>query len=225
MEHARYLGKIPFTIEELAKSSRPSELKEAIVYKIDEFSWNSIVMANQPLDLSRVNTSPVQIKRKAGYDSYSDCSTSPANTSEDSDSDRFKKKARANFTNSQILVLEQYYASRKYLPIEDRPILAKRLKMNQAQIKWWFQNRRMKEKRQIKRGNCTGNLDSDLSCFVTPGKPGPRNIMPAFCSSESKISYSTNYFVDYSCRSEDTHFDEVARFSSGMKLPVKISPL
>ena len=38
----------------------------------------------------------------------------------------------------------------KYLPIEERPVLAKRLGLSQLQVKTWFQNRRMKAKRQQK---------------------------------------------------------------------------
>jgi hypothetical protein len=69
------------------------------------------------------------------------------------------------FTNTQVRELEIYYSNNKYLPIEERHLLVKRLKLSQHQIKWWFQNRRMKEKRQLKNMNKFGEID--MTQFVT----------------------------------------------------------
>ncbi|CAG2234314.1 HOX_3 [Mytilus edulis] len=103
-----------------------------------------------------------------------DC-ISPGSCSDDSDkSDQPKKRGRTSYTNSQLLELERYYSNSKYLQIEDRPVLARKLKLSQHKIKWWFQNRRMKEKRHIKSTSYNGS--PELSQFVGVGKPGSRMI-------------------------------------------------
>lgn len=221
MENTRYHTKVSFAIEELAKSSRssPSLVKEAIVYKINEIHWSFNPIG--PLDLSKSRSTPIHVHMKRRHDSHSDCSTSPINTSDDSGALRHKKRARTSFTYEQTTVLEQYYATRKYLAIEDRPVLSKRLKISQAQIKWWFQNRRMKEKRQIQRGSREEDSDSELSCFVTKGKPCPRNITSAFNVSQSTENDSlSNFYADYS-QTQSALYGPPS--FSGMKLPVKIA--
>ncbi|VDI48584.1 Hypothetical predicted protein [Mytilus galloprovincialis] len=69
--------------------------------------------------------------------------------------DKPSKKARCMFTSKQITELEQCFLTNRFLPIEDRPMLAKRLKLSQQQVKTWFQNRRMKEKNLQKLGKTT----------------------------------------------------------------------
>ncbi|KAK3601390.1 hypothetical protein CHS0354_037708 [Potamilus streckersoni] len=60
------------------------------------------------------------------------------------------KKARTAFTSQQIRQLESTYKTHKYLAASERGHLAKSLNLEEQQVKTWFQNRRMKEKRQIK---------------------------------------------------------------------------
>lgn len=67
--------------------------------------------------------------------------------------DQPRKKSRCIFTSVQVSELEKRYNYIKYLPVEDRPVLAKQLGVSQLQVKTWFQNRRMKEKRQLKNPN------------------------------------------------------------------------
>lgn len=109
-------------------------------------------VTSTPIPLPRTATPNWQNKRKR--DSiYSDDSSngSPAQSpgsSIDEHDDRPSKKSRPMFTNRQIIELERYFLKHNYLLIEDRPVLAQRLSLSETQIKTWFQNRRMKEKRQ-----------------------------------------------------------------------------
>lgn len=55
-----------------------------------------------------------------------------------------RKKPRTSFTRLQILELEKRFGRQKYLASTERSALAKTLKMSDAQVKTWFQNRRTK---------------------------------------------------------------------------------
>ncbi|WAR22187.1 VEX1-like protein [Mya arenaria] len=88
---------------------------------------------------------------KASPTSGSNCSVSSDCDNESTcstDSSERRKKARTAFTSEQLQALERQFRSRKYLTASDRTQLAKKLKLREQQVKTWFQNRRMKEKRQ-----------------------------------------------------------------------------
>ncbi|XP_018496868.2 T-cell leukemia homeobox protein 3-like [Galendromus occidentalis] len=59
-----------------------------------------------------------------------------------------RKKPRTSFTRMQICELEKRFHKQKYLASAERAQLAKQLKMTDAQVKTWFQNRRTKWRRQ-----------------------------------------------------------------------------
>uniref|UniRef100_A0A3Q0SYT5 T cell leukemia homeobox 1 n=1 Tax=Amphilophus citrinellus TaxID=61819 RepID=A0A3Q0SYT5_AMPCI len=54
-----------------------------------------------------------------------------------------KKKPRTSFTRLQICELEKRFHRQKYLASAERAALAKALKMTDAQVKTWFQNRHL----------------------------------------------------------------------------------
>ena len=55
-----------------------------------------------------------------------------------------RKKPRTSFSRAQIVELEKRFHRQKYLASAERSSLAKQLKMTDAQVKTWFQNRRTK---------------------------------------------------------------------------------
>lgn len=55
-----------------------------------------------------------------------------------------RKKPRTSFSRVQICELEKRFHRQKYLASAERAALAKTLKMTDAQVKTWFQNRRTK---------------------------------------------------------------------------------
>ncbi|XP_052771125.1 T-cell leukemia homeobox protein 3-like [Mya arenaria] len=59
-----------------------------------------------------------------------------------------RKKPRTSFSRLQIMELEKRFHRQKYLASAERSALAKTLKMTDAQVKTWFQNRRTKWRRQ-----------------------------------------------------------------------------
>lgn len=64
-------------------------------------------------------------------------------------SSELKKRPRTAFTNEQIKALESEFQRSKYLSVARRMELSKTLKLTEAQIKIWFQNRRTKWKRKL----------------------------------------------------------------------------
>ncbi|KYN02812.1 Homeobox protein Hox-C6 [Cyphomyrmex costatus] len=58
-----------------------------------------------------------------------------------------QKRTRQTYSRSQIFELEKEYRLHKYLAKKQRLILAKYICLTERQVKIWFQNRRMKEKK------------------------------------------------------------------------------
>ena len=73
---------------------------------------------------------------------------SVSSVEEDDDGLCKKKKPRTAFSRDQIAELEKKFNDKKYLSSAERGELAERLKLSDMQVKTWFQNRRMKFKRQ-----------------------------------------------------------------------------
>ncbi|GFS23028.1 homeobox protein BarH-like 1 [Elysia marginata] len=59
------------------------------------------------------------------------------------------RRSRTVFTELQLLGLEKRFESQKYLSTPDRLELAESLGLSQIQVKTWYQNRRMKWKKQV----------------------------------------------------------------------------
>uniref|UniRef100_A0A670Y7Q7 T cell leukemia homeobox 3 n=1 Tax=Pseudonaja textilis TaxID=8673 RepID=A0A670Y7Q7_PSETE len=72
-----------------------------------------------------------------------------------------RKKPRTSFSRVQICELEKRFHRQKYLASAERAALAKSLKMTDAQVKTWFQNRRTKWRRRRPRGIPGAVLESD----------------------------------------------------------------
>ncbi|XP_057316305.1 brain-specific homeobox protein homolog [Hydractinia symbiolongicarpus] len=58
------------------------------------------------------------------------------------------RKPRTVFSELQLLILEREFSEHKYLSTPQRTKLADRLGLNQTQVKTWYQNRRMKWKKE-----------------------------------------------------------------------------
>ena len=61
---------------------------------------------------------------------------------EDSEESRRQRKARTAFSDGQLQLLESTFEQHKYLSVEERGSLARKLGLSDTQVKTWFQNRR-----------------------------------------------------------------------------------
>ncbi|XP_016061811.1 PREDICTED: homeobox protein VENTX [Miniopterus natalensis] len=74
--------------------------------------------------------------------------TSTTGSSKETDSTR-PPRARTAFTGEQVSTLESSFQHHRYLGPLERRRLAQKMGLSEVQIKTWFQNRRMKHKRQL----------------------------------------------------------------------------
>lgn len=105
------------------------------------------------------------------------------------------KKPRTTFTDMQIFQLERTFETQKYLSSVDRHRLADVLNLTDTQVKTWFQNRRMKFKRQ----HTERELQTNTRLSITPPfrptfgyTPYPLPVFRSQMSSNDILSARTN---------------------------------
>lgn len=103
---------------------------------------------------------------------------------------RRKRKLRTVFTEKQLDGLESKFADKKYLSVPDRMELANRLELSETQVKTWFQNRRMKCKKQQV-------LESDPDELVM-GPPGKKSKSESDCETDSELDDSSSDVTEQS---------------------------
>jgi len=92
-------------------------------------------------DVHLVPNSP---SNSCGYTSSSDSEVGDQGEGESS-----SRRARTKFTSDQIFRLEKTFNKHKYLGATQRRKIAEKLNLSETQVKTWFQNRRMKLKRDV----------------------------------------------------------------------------
>lgn len=83
---------------------------------------------------------------------------------------RKKKRVRTSFTTQQLITLEDIFSKTKYIATEYRKELAQSLQLEDKCIKIWFQNRRMKEKKDS--ADSSSEFSSEKS-NISDSSPSP----------------------------------------------------
>lgn len=73
------------------------------------------------------------------------------------------RKSRTVFTDLQLRILEKTFSEQKYLDTSSRAKLAQTLGLNETQVKTWFQNRRMKWKKEAKHNQQAENTEGGFT--------------------------------------------------------------
>jgi len=121
---------------------------------------------NMPADCRPVScSSPISeiSGYSSGYESEAASSECPSvDDGMDAEREGAQRRVRTKFTPEQIQKLEKIFNKHKYLDAGERAKTSQKLNLSETQVRTWFQNRRMKVKREVQ------DLRAD---YLAPGLP------------------------------------------------------
>nr|XP_045735198.1 homeobox protein VENTX [Mirounga angustirostris] len=140
--------------------SQSSRVRPSHTSRPTEFSWRSL---SAPARVSSSRELPQTVGMGEKSSEVSSPGTPTAGWSKEADALR-APRVRTAFTAEQVSTLESAFQHHRYLGPLERRRLAREMRLSEVQVKTWFQNRRMKHKRQLQ----DSQLSSPLSGVLYP---------------------------------------------------------
>lgn len=107
-----------------------------------------------------------------------------------------QRRSRQTYTAEQTALLEQAFQANEYASKDVRNMLAEGTQLGTKQIKIWFQNRRMKQKKHIAAGlnaNHTSPSVSNAQASTLSNTEGQLQLQPVVQHHEGYQNYSFNH--------------------------------
>ncbi|XP_028648492.2 homeobox protein vent1-like [Erpetoichthys calabaricus] len=121
--------------------------------KANTKNFESVEFEGQDAAAARLSTPSPSLSDisadSSGYESEAVSPKCTPNEKEDIEGNGDQRRLRTKFTSEQIYKLEKAFTKQKYLGASERLKLAAKLQLSETQVKTWFQNRRMKLKREV----------------------------------------------------------------------------